>query len=104
MRRLTKADQSGHVAHRDRRLLDQQLRGDVQAACEQILAEAHLAELRVGARHLAWRAGKRPGDLLQRQGTPIMASDYDAREQVQTAALLDRCGTHVFLSDRPSAT
>ncbi len=52
MRRLAKADQSGNVTHGDRRLLDQQLCGDVQTAREQVLAEGALAELRVGARHL----------------------------------------------------
>jgi hypothetical protein len=100
MRRLAKADQSGDVAHGDRRLLDQQLRGHLQAAREQILAEAALAELRIGARHLTRRAGKRTGNLLKRQRTPVVASDDQASEQVQAAALLDRRGTHAPLSDK----
>jgi hypothetical protein len=53
MRRLAKADQPGDVAHRDCRLLDQQLRRHFQSACEQILAKGRLAELRVCARQLA---------------------------------------------------
>jgi hypothetical protein len=100
---LAKADQPGDVAHGDRRLLDQQLRGDVQAAREQILAEGRLAELRVGARHLARRAGKRPGDLVERQRTAVVASDDDTREQIQAAALLDRGGAHAPLSDRSTS-
>ncbi|MGA9314407.1 MAG: hypothetical protein WBV77_07250 [Solirubrobacteraceae bacterium] len=80
MGRLAKADQSGDVAYGDRRLLDQQLRGDVQSAGEQILAKGHLAKLCVGAGHLTRRAGKHSGNLLQRQRTPVMASDDHARE------------------------
>jgi hypothetical protein len=104
VRRLAKADQPGDVAHGDRRLLDQQLCGDVQAAREQILAEGALAELCVGARDLTRRARKRTGDLLQRQGTPVVTSDDHAREQIQAAALLDRGGTHAPLSDRQAST
>jgi hypothetical protein len=51
--RLPESDEPGHVAHRDRGLLDQQLRGDVQTAREQILAEGDLAKLGVGPCELA---------------------------------------------------
>jgi hypothetical protein len=102
MRRLAKAHEPRHVAHRDRGLLDQQLRGHVQAARNQILAEGDLAELGIGARELTRRAGQRPGDPLERQRTPVVASDDHASKQVQPATLLDRGGTHTFLSD-PSA-
>jgi hypothetical protein len=53
VRSLTKADQPRHVSYRDRGLLDQQLRRDIEAAREQVLAEGHLTELGVGARDLA---------------------------------------------------
>jgi hypothetical protein len=56
MRRLAKAHQSRNIAHRDRRLLDQQPGGNVQATGEQILAESHLAELRVDPGELTRRA------------------------------------------------
>ena len=49
---LTKADQPRHVAHGDRRLLDQQLGGHVQPALAQLLMKANLAELGEGAREL----------------------------------------------------
>jgi len=49
MRCVAKSNQPCHVAHRYRRLLDQQLCCHAQAACEQILVEAHLAELRIDA-------------------------------------------------------
>jgi hypothetical protein len=48
VRRLTKADQPRHVADRNRRLLDQQLRRRAQPSRVQVLAEGRLAELRVG--------------------------------------------------------
>jgi hypothetical protein len=66
VRRLAKADQPGDVAHRDRRLLDQQLRRYFESACEQILAKGHLAELRICARQLARRARQCPRHLIER--------------------------------------
>jgi hypothetical protein len=104
MRRLTKSHKPRNVAHRDRRLLDQQLRGDVQATREQILTEGDIAELGIGAGELAWRAGQSPGDLLERQRSPVVTSDDDARKQVQAATLLDRGGAHIPISDRPLPT
>jgi hypothetical protein len=47
MRRLTEAHEAGHVANRDRGLLDQLLRGYAQAAGDQVLSERDLAELGV---------------------------------------------------------
>jgi hypothetical protein len=49
---LTVADKAGHVAHRDRLLLDQQLRGDSHTPRQQVLAKGCLPELSVGTRHL----------------------------------------------------
>ncbi len=49
VRRLAVADQPRDVAHGDRRLLGQQLRGDRHAPCQQVLGEAPLAELGIGA-------------------------------------------------------
>jgi hypothetical protein len=96
---LAKADQPGDVAYGDRRLLDQKLRRHFEATCEQILAEGSLAELSVCARQLARRARQGPRDLIERQRTPVVTCDNDARQQVQAAALLDRGGTHGPLSD-----
>jgi hypothetical protein len=53
MRRLAVADQPCDVAHGDRRLLAEQLRRRAHAPRQQILVKAQLAELRVGALHLA---------------------------------------------------
>jgi hypothetical protein len=53
VRRRAVAHQPRHVAHRDRRLLGQQLRRDRHAPCHQVLVEARLAELRVCALQLA---------------------------------------------------
>jgi len=50
---LAKADKSRHVAHRDARLLDQQLGGHIQPARLQLLVEPKLTALREGACELA---------------------------------------------------
>ncbi len=104
MGRLAEADQPGDIAYGDRRLLDQQLCGHVQAARQQILTEGRIAELRVGAGHLTRRARQRPRDLIERKRTPVMACDDDTRQQIQAAALLNRRGAHGPLTDGPSAT
>jgi hypothetical protein len=51
---LAIADQPRHVAHRDRRLLYQQLRGGSHAPRQQVLTEGRLPELRISTRHLPW--------------------------------------------------
>jgi hypothetical protein len=53
VRRLAVADEPCDVAHGDRRLLGQELRGGRHAPRQQILLEAQLAELLIGALHLA---------------------------------------------------
>ena len=82
MRCLAEAHEPCHITHRDRGLLDQQLCGHVQTARQQILAESDLAELSIDTRELARRTGKRASDLLERQRTPVVASDDDTREQI----------------------
>jgi hypothetical protein len=52
VRRLTIADQPRHVAHRDRRLLDQELGCGPHSPRQQVLTEGRLPELCVSARHL----------------------------------------------------
>jgi hypothetical protein len=95
VRRLAVPHEPRDVAHRDRGLLDQQLRGDAQPAGEQILAEAHFPELRVRSRDLARGARERPRHPLQRQRLAVVAGDGEARAQVQLTPLLGRRGTHI---------
>jgi hypothetical protein len=54
VRCLAIADETRDVAHRDRRLLDQQLRSDRQPPREQILAKRRVSDLRVRALDLSW--------------------------------------------------
>jgi hypothetical protein len=90
VRRLAKTNEPCHIPHGYRRLLDQQLRGDVQATCEQVLAKSDVAELGVSASELTGRAGERPRYFLKCQRPAVVTCDDDTRQQVQTAALLDR--------------
>jgi len=89
------ADQLGDVAHGDRRLLGQKLRGRGHASREQVLVKARLAELRVGALHLARRAGDRARDRGERQPPAVVARDDDAREQVQPSSAGERLRLHI---------
>jgi hypothetical protein len=98
---LTKPHESRHVAHGDRRLFDQQLRGDIQTAREQVLAEGDLAELGVRAGELTRRAGERACDSVERQGLPVVAHNHNTGLQIQAATLFDRRGAHTPSSDRP---
>jgi len=100
MRGLAETNQPRHVAHRDGRLLDQQLSSHVQPALAQLLMKANLAALSEGARELARRAGKRPCNRIKRERTSIVAGDDYPRLQIQTSALLESGGTHTSLSDR----
>jgi hypothetical protein len=104
VRRLTKPHEPCDVAHCNRRLLDQQLRGDVQAARVQILAEGRLAELGVRTRQLARRAGQCPCDPIKRQPSPVVTRDHDAGLQIQATALIDRGGAHTPISDPRAST
>jgi hypothetical protein len=52
VRRLAIADQPRHVAHRDRGLLHQKLRGSSHSSRQQILTKGRLPELGVGACYL----------------------------------------------------
>jgi len=67
VRRLAIADQPRHVAHRDRRLLGEQLRRHRHAPRQQVLAEARLAELPVCALQLARRARHGARHRVQRE-------------------------------------
>jgi hypothetical protein len=78
VRRVAIADQPRDVAHRDRRLLGEQLRRGRHAPRVQILMEAQLAELRVRALDLARRARHGAGDMRERQPLPVMTRDDDA--------------------------
>jgi hypothetical protein len=53
VRRLAVADEPRDIRDGDRRLLGQQLRGRRHPPRQQILVKAELAELRIGALHLA---------------------------------------------------
>jgi hypothetical protein len=87
VRRLAVANQARHVAHRDRGLIREQLRRDRHAPREQVLLEARVAELRVGALQLPWRARHRARDHRQRQRPAVMARDDHARQQVEPASV-----------------
>jgi hypothetical protein len=89
VRRLAIADQPGHIAHRDRRLLYQQLPGGSHSPRQQVLTKGCLSKLSVSARHLPWRAGKRARHALQRQRVAIVTSDRRARQQIQATALVE---------------
>jgi hypothetical protein len=78
------------IAHGDRRLLDQQLRSRPHSACEQILAERRLAEVRIRPRHLPRRARQRPRDTLERERAAVVARDRGAGLQIQELALVER--------------
>ncbi len=82
MRGLAKANQSRHVTHRDRWLLDQQLGGHVQPTLAQLLMEAGLAELGEGTCELTRRAGQRARDRIERERASIMTGDDHARLQI----------------------
>jgi hypothetical protein len=99
VRRLAVADDTRDVAHRDRRLLDQQLRGGPHAAHQQVLAKRGLPELGIGARQLPRRAGERPRDALERERAAVVARDRYARKQIQATAFLERRLAHALLSD-----
>ena len=86
---LAEADQPRHVAHRDCRLLDQQLGGHAQPALAQFLVEANLAKLSEGACELTRRAGKRPCNRGVRERASIVAGDDHTRLQIQATTLLD---------------
>jgi hypothetical protein len=90
VRRLPVSDQPRDISHGDGGLLDQQLRRRAHAPHLQVLAEAELSELRVGARDLPGRTGERPGDAVERERAAIVARNRHSRQQVQAASLLER--------------
>jgi hypothetical protein len=90
VRRRAVADQPRHVAHRDRRLLGQELRRDRHAPRQQVLVEARLAELGISALQLARRARHRPRHDVQRERPAVVALDHDPRQQVQPASARQR--------------
>jgi hypothetical protein len=90
VRRLAVADQPRHVAHRDRRLLGQQLSRDRHAPRHQILVETRLAELRICALQLARRARHGAGHRVERQGPAIVPRHDHPRQQVQPASARQR--------------
>jgi hypothetical protein len=100
--RLAVADQLRDVAYADRRLLGQQLRRRGQPPRAQVLLKARLAELRVGALHLAGRARHRAGNRRQREAATIVARDDHAREQIQPPSAVECVLLHALHSDRAS--
>ena len=78
VRRVPIADEPRDIAHRDRRLLGEQLRRSRHASRVKVLVKAQLAELRVRALDLARRARHRAGDLCKRQPPAVMARDDNA--------------------------
>jgi hypothetical protein len=100
VRRLAVADQPRDVAHGDRRLIGQQLRGGAHASRQQILVKAQLAELRVGSLHLARRAADRARDDRKRQRAAVVARDDHAREQIQPPSGKERLRLHIPDYDR----
>ncbi len=96
VRRLAVADEPCDRRDRDRRLLGQQLRSRRHPPRAQVLVEAHLAELRVRALHLARRARHRRRDLRERQPAAVVARDAHARQQVQAPPRRERLILHVL--------
>jgi hypothetical protein len=99
VRRLAVAHQPRHVAHGDRRLLGQQLRGHPHAPRLQVLLETRLAELRVGALQLARRARHGASHTAERQRLAVVARDDHPREQVEPATAGQRVRAHTPCSD-----
>jgi hypothetical protein len=90
VRRLAVANEPRHVAHRDRRLLGEQLRRDRHAPRDQVLVEARLAELRIRALELARRTRHGARHRAQRERLAVVALDHDPRQQVQPASARQR--------------
>jgi hypothetical protein len=90
VRRPAVADQPRHVAHRDRRLLGQELRRDRHAPRQQVLAEARLAELPVRALQLARRARHGARHHAQRERPAVVARHDHPRQQIQPASARQR--------------
>jgi hypothetical protein len=95
VRRLAVADELRDIADRDRRLLGEQLRRGGHPPCEQVLVEAELAELRVRSLNLPRRARHGACHLGERQLAPVVARDYDAREQIDASAGGCCLGEHI---------
>jgi hypothetical protein len=92
--RLAVADEPRDRRDRDRRLLGQHLRRRRQAPAAQVLVEAQLAELRVRALDLAWRARHGRCHLRERQPAPEVARDDHTRQQIQAPARRERVILH----------
>ncbi len=99
VRSLAVAHEARHVLHRDRALLDQQLRPHLHATSQQILAEGHLPELRIRALELARRARERTRDHRQGELEAVVTRDHHPREQVQPPSARHRLGAHTCHSD-----
>jgi len=97
--RLRVSHQPGDVCHRDRRLLDEQLRGGLHATSSQILAEGGLAELAVHALELARRAAQRGRQPLQRQVAAVVGRDCVPSQPVQAASMFEGGSAHTPFSD-----
>jgi hypothetical protein len=102
VRALSIADEAGHGGDGNRAMRQQQLGRRGHAPVEEILAEAHLAELRVGALELAWRAAEGARNGHKRELAAVVACDDDARQQIQAATGCERLGAHDPVSDDAS--
>jgi len=99
VRGLAVADEPRHLAHRDRRLLGQQLRGDRHPPPQQVLLKARVTELGIGALQLARRARHGARHAAQRQPLAVVTGDDHPRQQVQPASVCQRVGAHALCSD-----
>jgi hypothetical protein len=98
IRCLAVADEARDIAHRDRRLLGQELRCNRQPPREQVLLKCRVV-LRIRPLDLSLRARHGAGHLRERQTLAVVARDDDAREQVEPSAGLERALLHVPVSD-----
>jgi hypothetical protein len=78
VRRVAVADEPRDVAHRDRRLLGEQLRRGRHSPRVQVLVKAQVSELRIRALDLARRARHRARDLRERQPAAVVTRDDHA--------------------------
>jgi hypothetical protein len=77
------AHQPAHVGHSDRALLDEKVRRDAHPPREQILTEARVTELGVGALQRSRRARQGLRHLGEGELAAVVARDDHTRQQIQ---------------------
>jgi hypothetical protein len=103
MRAVAVADESRHVAHRQRLPREQLDRGRHPPRHE-ILAKREVPELRVRALELARRARERSRDGLHGERAAIVARDEHPREQIDPATFAEGAGAHIPYTDARGAS